>query len=178
MNRRPRAPLHCARHTSRPRRAISRPRPGQRDQQDAGDFSFSAHEIQDLRLDRHVQRGRLSAIALRSRQAPSRSSRADACRRKAGAVLRRRGARARITPPGAHFRSRATAGAYAGRGAAPALRRSGPTVSTGLSEVIGPGTPSRSRCRECPAWRLRPAREDSCSGKEACRQQFVPAARR
>ena len=57
-----------------------------------------AQQLEDLRLDRHVERGRrlVGDQQLRARTpAPSRSSRAAACRPRAGADTRRRAARAR-----------------------------------------------------------------------------------
>ena len=100
-------------------------------------------ELEDLRLDGDVERGgRLVGDEQRraGRRAPSRSSRAGACRPRAGAGTRRRAARATGCRPAAASRS-------ARARASPRRRPSGaariastiwsPTVKTGFSEVIG-----------------------------------------
>ena len=69
-----------------------------------------AHQVEDLRLDRDVERGGrlVGDQQLRARRrAPSRSSRAAACRPRAGAGTARRGAPAPGCAPGAASRPRA-----------------------------------------------------------------------
>ena len=102
-----------------------------------------AQQIEDLRLDRDVERrGRLvgdQQLAAR-RRAPWRSSPAGACRRTAGADSRR----ARRSASGMPHLSQQLDGAVARRRArsGPRAARSvsaiwSPTVNTGLSDVIG-----------------------------------------
>ena len=107
--------------------------------------SFSSqHQLEDLRLDRDVERRRrLVGDQQRAgcRRAPWRSSRAGACRRRTGADSRRGGARASgMRTSSQHLdgaRSRACGRRWRPCGCAPTSAIWWPTVSTGLSVVIG-----------------------------------------
>ena len=122
-----------------------------------------AHQVEDLRLHRHVERGgrlvgdqQLGVAAT----APSRSWRAAACRRRTGAGSRRRACRGvRDADAVEHLdgtvRGRPSSRRRCGRGT-PRRSASRP-CSTGAAPTAGPGRSSPSGCRAAggppPSWR-------------------------